>query len=128
MPVPSTYQGVKVCEGECLKPLPTELQKAAGAIHLQRCRHKFAPQPECPQLRAKLIVVAGSHYKQKPPRHSSAETTSLGEGCGNEKGDTPGEGECGGSPLGSKKEANYIEGRTPALRMHIHKKSLVERG
>ena len=67
VPLPSTYpHGVKVCEGECLKPLPTELQKAAGAIHLERRRHKFAQKPGRPWLRAKRIVAPGEYYKRKP--------------------------------------------------------------
>ena len=79
VPLPSTYHGVKVCEGESFKPLPTELQKEAEAVYLERRRHKFAPKPGRPWLRAKRIVAPGEYYKQKPPPGPSPLKQCLSE-------------------------------------------------
>ena len=69
VPLPSIYHpGVRFCEGESLNPLPTDLQKAAGAIYLERRRHKLAPKPGTrwqAWLGPKLIVAPGEYCKKK---------------------------------------------------------------
>ena len=79
VPLPSTYPGVKVCEGESLNPLPTDLQKATGAIYLERRRHMFAPKPGRPWLEAKLIVAPGEYCNKKPPPGPSPLKQCLSE-------------------------------------------------
>ena len=68
VPLPSTYPEVKICEGRSFNPLPTDLQKAAGAIYLERRRHKLAPKPGTPWqawLGPKLIVGPGEYCNKK---------------------------------------------------------------
>ena len=82
VPLPSTYHpGVKFCEGESLNPLPTDLQKAAGAIYLERRRHKLAPKPgrNWQTWLPKLTVAPGEYCKKKPPPGPSPLKQCLSE-------------------------------------------------
>ena len=131
VPLPSTCHEVKVCEGECFKPLPTELQQAAGALYLQRHRPKSVPEPGCPQLQAKLVIAAGSEYKQKPPPGASPiKHCLLEEEVVTRDVIIRVNGKVVAPHLGPKGRPNIWKGpdEVPiAVRMHFHRKLLMEK-